>query len=144
MKSPRIALGPRRRGIVAVFVLVCLVVIASISGVLLRIGLAERDRIRTEQWKLQTEWLVESGLERGASRLAVDPAYTGETWNLAPDELGGAFPGRVSIVVERIDKEPARRLVRVRADYPRDATRRARASKDLAVIIAPASRSSTP
>ncbi len=49
------------RGSITVFVLVCLVAITAICGVLLRIGLAERQRIRAEERRLQADWLVESG-----------------------------------------------------------------------------------
>ena len=87
----------RRRGSMTVFVLVCLLVIAMICGVLLRIGLTERERIRGEERKLQTEWLVESGLERAAAKLASDPKYGGETWDLAASDLNGPLPGRVTI-----------------------------------------------
>ena len=53
-----------RRGLTTVAVLICLVVILLISGVLLKIGVAHRDRVRAQERSLQAEWLAQAGLER--------------------------------------------------------------------------------
>src|SRR4051812_24270557 len=113
-RASRLTRGTRsrviaRRGAVTVFVLICLIVITIISGVLLRIGLFERRRIRAEERRLQAEWLVESGLERGARRLAGSRGeYRGETWDIPASELGGQDPARVTITVEPVASEPSR------------------------------------
>lgn len=134
-----------RRGAITVFVLVCLVAITMVCGVLLRIGLTERQRIRAEERRLQAEWLVESGLERAAVRINESKGgYQGETWEISAAELGGRDAGRVTIAVEASKEEPGRRQVRVQADYPRDATARVRLSKALTVAIEPASSSEKP
>ena len=134
-----------RRGSITVFVLVCLVAITTVCGVLLRIGLAERQRIRAEERRLQAEWLVESGLERAAARIAESKGeYQGETWDVSAADLGGRDSGRVTIAVEAPKGESGRRQVRVQADYPHDATARVRLSKALTVVIKPASASEMP
>lgn len=134
-----------RRGSITVFVLVCLVAITMICGVLLRIGLAERQRIHAEERRLQAEWLVESGLERAAVRIVESKGeYQGETWNVSAAELGGRDSGRVTIAVAGPKGESARRQVRVEADYPQDATARVRLSKTLTVVIKPATTSDMP
>ncbi len=109
----------RRRGSIAIAVMVCLVVIILITGVLLRAGRAGREVIRGEERRLQAEWLAESGLSRASARLAEARDYTGETWEVPAEAIGGAEPAVVTIAVETPDGQPGRRRVRVRADYPR-------------------------
>ena len=123
--------GSGRRGVLSALLLVCLLIVAIIGGALLRIGQAERQRMAGEERRLQAEWLVESGLERAAARLAAGEDYSGETWDLAAADLGGPHPARVTIRVEPQANDPKQRRVRVQADYPRDATLRARVSKRL-------------
>jgi Tfp pilus assembly protein PilX len=129
--------GSRRRGAVAVVVLVCLVLIALIGGTLLRTGLVQRRRLQMEEGKLQAEWLAESGLERAAARLAAAPDYRGETWRVPAADLGGRGPGTVTIAVEPVAAQPGRRTVRVQADYPDGAGPRARRRKHATVELGP-------
>lgn len=137
MKASDAVAGVRsRRGTVTVFVLVCLVIILATAGVLLQIGLAERNRVRSEERRVQAEWLLESGLERAVARLADDPTYHGETWELSADALRGPFGGRVTIALETLKEQPARRRLRVRADYPPEGTGRVRLTKQVIVEAA--------
>lgn len=116
-----------------------------ICGVLLRIGLAERQRLRSEERRLQAEWLVESGLERAAARIEHSQgAYQGETWDLSPAELGGRDSGRVTIAVLTAEDAPGQRRVRVQADYPRNETTRVRLRKEWTVAIESAPREGAP
>jgi hypothetical protein len=119
-----------RRGFLAVLVLVCIVVMAAIGAGLLRIGLAERARLRDEERRLQAEWLVESGVERGLAALASRPDYRGETWEVPADALGGPSPARVTIAVE---SREGRQFLRVRADDRRDAPGRIRLTRTVRV-----------
>jgi hypothetical protein len=125
-----------RRGAITIFVLVCLLLITAICGVLLRIGWAEREHVRAEERKLQAEWLVESGLGRAVAKLAAHADYSGEAWEVSPDDLGGSHPARATITVESIADQPRKRRVRVSADYPSDSTSRARLSKEVSVETA--------
>src|SRR5690349_24829298 len=108
----------RRRGIVSVAIIVCLVVLTMICGALLKAGLVERRLIADQERRLQAEWLAESGLQRALARLATSADYAGETWEIAAQELGGTAPAVVRITVERPAAQPVRRRVRVEADYP--------------------------
>jgi hypothetical protein len=121
----------RRRGLTAVAVLVCLIIITMISGAVLRVGLALRDEARSQERSLQAEWLAEAGIQRSLARLAADPAYTGETWEIAARELGSADAALVTITVGPASGESKRRIVRAQADYPRDPPRRARFTKSM-------------
>jgi hypothetical protein len=114
---------------ITVAALVCLIVITMICGALLKIGLAERKIVRSEEHRLQAEWLVEAGLERGAARLKAGDDYTGETWKLSAEDLGGPDPGLVTIAVETSQDHPGRRALNVRAEYPAGSTAPVRQTK---------------
>ncbi len=118
-----------RRGAVLMTMMVCLVIALAIGGALLRTGMARRGQARAEERRLQAAWLAESGLERASDRLREAPDYAGETWEIPAEDLGGRDGGLVTIAVEPVQGHPLRRLIRVRADYPRDPSRRSRISK---------------
>ncbi len=118
-----------RRGMLAIAVLVCLIVLSLIAGALLRIGAAQRDEVRAEERRLQAEWLAEAGLRRALARLDADPGYSGETWSIDARELGAADSATVEIAVERPPGDPRNRTIRACADYPRDPPRRARCTR---------------
>jgi hypothetical protein len=124
-------------------VLVCLLVLALIAAGLLRMVHLQRGVLRTEERRLQADWLVESGLERAAARLADDAAYPGESWTLSARELEGPAPGVVTIAVEPGPGPAAAgsRLVTVVADYPGDPRQRVRSRKQAVVDVGPGGRS---
>jgi len=107
---------------------------------LLNIGLARRTRARTEERRLQAEWLAESGLERAAAKLAAAPDYPGETWEPPAADLGGRDGGLVRIEVAPVAGQPRRRRARVVADYPRAADRRARQTRQAMIDLGPRAR----
>lgn len=126
----------RRRGGMAVLVLVCLVIIASISAQLLRLSLSGRSLGKAEERTIQAEWLAESGLERARAQLAADPKYAGESWEVKAEELGGQHAGLVTIAVQAPEGDSKRRRIEVKADYPRDQDERSRISKALTIETA--------
>lgn len=114
------------RGLVSVAMLIGLVILGLVAAGLLRAGLARRALIRTEERQLQADLIADSGLARALARLADDPRYEGETWDVAADDLGGRGHARVAIEAR---PGPAAREVRVTADYvasPRETIRRTR------------------
>ena len=115
---------PTRRGAVVLVVVACLVLLAMIGAALVRIAQARRERVDLEGRMIQARWLVDSGLERAAARLASDGDYRGETWEVPAEALGGRS-GVVRIVVEA-GPDPAGSVVLVEADYPGDSPTRAR------------------
>jgi len=120
-----------------VVAMLCLFVILLLGAMLVRLAVAERGQQRVDERRWQAEWLAESGLERAWAKLAADRDYAGETWALAPEDLGGPWGGRVRIEVERIPDHPDRRRIKAKADYPADATLRARRSKQLTIELGP-------
>jgi Tfp pilus assembly protein PilX len=124
-----------RRGMLAIAVLICLIVLTMVAGALLRVGAAQRDEVRAEERRLQAEWLAEAGLQRALARLDADPEYTGETWNIEARELGAADSAIVTIAIERQPDDTKSRTIRVRADYPRDPPNRARCTRQLTASL---------
>jgi membrane protein implicated in regulation of membrane protease activity len=90
---------------------------------------------RREQRRSQVEWLVEGGIERAVAQLSRADDYTGETWRIAAEELGGRDVAVVVIHVEPVADAATRRTVHVRADYPEKPDRRVRHSKQITVDL---------
>jgi Tfp pilus assembly protein PilX len=128
---------PDRRGLMIIPALVCLVIVALLCSILLKQVHTQRGQVRWEERRMQAEWLAESGLARAAARLAANRGYKGETWEIPAKALAATSDGVVQISVEAIENQPARRRVRVVADYPRADDRRARQSKHLIVNLGP-------
>src|SRR5436305_2022668 len=110
----------RRRAMITIVVLVCLLVITLMAAALIRLTRSHHALLRNEERTLQAEWLAEPALRRASARLADDPKYAGETWSIPAEDLGGPDPGAVTIVVRPRDGEDAGRLVDVEvlADFP--------------------------
>jgi type II secretory pathway component PulK len=115
-----------RRGSVLVVALVCAIILTAIVAALAKKCAARRGLRRWEERRMQSEWLARAGLERASVKLARDPKFTGETWEIAPAALGTIDGGVVTIAVENVKGKPTHRLVRVVADYPREESRRSR------------------
>ena len=119
--------------------IVCIGVALVIFTAVLRLSFMERRSVEAQTWKAQAAWLVESGLERAAARLAADPDYQGETWQISAEALGAKSGAVVEIEIQNVPEQPQRRAVRVRADYPDDPQHRARQTKQLVIELRPSS-----
>ena len=116
--------------------IICLVLATVLLASVLKLASTGRKQVRRQQWRLQAEWLTESGLERAASRLAGDAAYEGETWNIAAEDLDGRHKGLVVIKVEASDDSPNARSVHIEASYPAGSTVFAKRSRQATVSTA--------
>jgi hypothetical protein len=133
---PRTRSTPRpRSGLVLVAAMIALLVATMIGGNVARIVVREHRAVGEAELRLQAEWLVEAGLQRGTGRLARDAEYRGEEWRIPPDDLGGPGVARVEIRIEPIENDPEGTAftVTVRAEYPIDTPRRATASRTIRV-----------
>jgi Tfp pilus assembly protein PilX len=113
-------LSYRHRGALLVVALVCLVVVVTIGASLVRQLLLQHRQSLQEQSQLQSLWLAESAVERALARLAEQPDYTGETWQIDGPQLPNDSPGVVVIRVETTAGEAAARRIVVEARYPHD------------------------
>jgi Tfp pilus assembly protein PilX len=140
-----------RRALTSVAVLVCLIVITLIGAALLKVSLAQRKEVRSQEHRLQAEWLAESGLDRALARLAADRNYRGEEWPIRARDLSlpaasatGQAAGSsaqpvamIAIIVERVKENGNRRRIRVQADYPLDPPSRSRHTKQMLIDLEP-------
>ncbi|WP_372717526.1 hypothetical protein [Novipirellula sp.] len=70
----------RRRGIVLICTLVCLIVVSTL--VMTSVASAvrgQRETLRRHQ-SMQTEWLLDAGINRAIAQIAADDQYEGENW----------------------------------------------------------------
>jgi type II secretory pathway component PulK len=146
------------RGMTVVAVLVCLVIITLVSGAVLKVSLAQRELTRSQERRLQAEWLAESGAQRAMARLASDRDYVGETWSLTAQDLGQSerpstvttqgepqrAVAQILIAVERVPTVAERRRVRIQADYPLEAARRSRHTKEIMIDLEPSISGAAP
>jgi type II secretory pathway component PulK len=130
----------RRRGVMTIVALVCVMVASTLMIVVVRRALTESQLGRLEVRQAQSRWLAESGLERAAARLASDPKYSGEVWKILPgvitgraDETKAGAGGTVRIEVTTPPDQPSQRVVRVQADWPDDPALRARQTKQATI-----------
>jgi hypothetical protein len=115
--SPRRPNRAHRRGALLVAALVCMSVVMAILSGMLQGTLRARRQLHRERDLRQTELLVEAGAERAAFRLAREPDYRGEAWQLSSDQIVGRGDGRVTLTASRAsDDEPWQ--LRVVAEYP--------------------------
>ncbi|MBN2580408.1 MAG: hypothetical protein JXB10_15600 [Pirellulales bacterium] len=126
---------PPRRGMILILVLVCLAVAAMVIVVAVRRAVVADRGAQHAGWNLQAAWLAESGVQRAAARLADDPQYAGQTWDIPAAELDGRHAGKVTIAVRPADDAPRRRIVRVTAFFPDDPRFRARQTKEILIDL---------
>jgi Tfp pilus assembly protein PilV len=124
-----------RRGVALIYAMIALLLASVIGAALLRTSLTQRQQARREQNRLQSDWLVESGVERAVATLVSDNKYEGETWNIDATELGGSRVGQVVIKVAAVKAEPNRRQITVTADFPAGTQQRSRSGKTIEVDL---------
>jgi type II secretory pathway pseudopilin PulG len=129
-----------RKGLVSVAVLIGLIIIGLICAGLLKVALSRRAEVALEERRVQAGWLAESGLDRASSRLATSGEYSGETWEIPAEDLGGRGPAKVLIEIQAMADRADHRKVRVQADYPSGSSLRSRQTREIIVKITPPSR----
>jgi hypothetical protein len=125
----------RPRGMVLIVFLACLAVAMALIVGTAKIAVTSHQATQTASWKVQAQWLAESGAERAAAKLAADAAYAGEDWAIPAAELGGQEGGEVRIRVKPVAGEEKRRTIRIEADFPDDPLHYARQEKEITVEI---------
>jgi hypothetical protein len=124
----------RRRGGLAVVVLVCLLIAGMVLGSLLKLAMLQDRQSERDAWRVQAGRLADSGLSRAASRLTADPNYAGETWQIHPDQLDGQG-ATIVIHVENDGAGARRRLVSAEATFPSAGPEQARQTRQIFVSL---------
>jgi hypothetical protein len=133
-----------RRGSIFPIFLISLILVAATAAALVRTTLTQRSLVRTEELRLQADWLVHSASARAAAKLAGDATYSGETWSLSAEELGQKHGATVEIAVSTIDDNPTRRdlspqknrQVDITVNYPPEGNPRVRLTRQVFVQVA--------
>ena len=108
-----------RRGLMIIAALVCLLVVTSLVGSMLKNALRARRELHTERDRRQAELLIEAGASRAAARLASSPAFRGDTWELPAADIVGQGGGRVTTEITSKENQATLQL-RVAVEYPID------------------------
>ena len=90
----------RRRGALMICVLACLVVVASLIGLIAKDALAARRETRIRMQMHQTQRLLDAGILRAAKQAQQDPDYKGETWQPALRFAGQDANATVTISID--------------------------------------------
>eukprot|EP00913_Durusdinium_trenchii_P008836 g8302.t1 len=99
----------KRDGAIIIFAMIALLLASAISVAMLKTAFAERRLAMREQTRVQANWLMQSGLERAAARIAKNSDYKGETWKIPATELGGRHAGTVVITVAAVPSDSRQR-----------------------------------
>jgi hypothetical protein len=131
-RRPRNRRHGRRRGVILFVALVCLLIVMTILGQMLRTSMQAQRQLHPERDLRQTELLLQAGADRAAYRLAKEKNYVGETWHLPADAIIGHAEGQVTIQVSR-DSTSKSLHVHVLTEYPLGSALTIRRSRTLQV-----------
>lgn len=98
----------QRSGSIFPIFVVSLLLVAATAAVLTRTTLAQRALVRSDNVRLQGDWLVHSAAARATAKLNADATYSGETWNVSAGQLGQPYGATIRIAVSAIDEETDR------------------------------------
>jgi len=107
------ATNRRRPGVLIFAVLATLALAATLCGVWLKILLLERNQVRQQEALVQAQYLADAALARAEVRLAANPAFAGETWEISAAALGSQAPATVTIATAQPDETSRRIRARV-------------------------------
>lgn len=79
----------QRKGGLLVAVVVCMVIVSTMSLGILASALRQHRELRLHKQMQQTQLLVDSGLRKGIQSIALDPNYSGETWSPTLPNMNG-------------------------------------------------------
>lgn len=90
-------------GTILICILVSLVIVAGITGSMLKNALEARKAMRNELRLRQTEFILDAAVQRAAAKLQKDPDYDGEVWQLE-NALPNADSAQATIEVVSVDE----------------------------------------
>lgn len=128
-------MNTRRRGVVLVAAIVCLLVVMLMGAAILRSIALRHRQGREDLYRMQALWLAESAAERCAARLRDERGYTGETWRVRLAQGAAAVEGTAVIRVEPAEGHTASRRVRIEAHWPDHPLHRRLLRKELLIQL---------
>ncbi len=101
------------RGVAALAVIVCLIVVASLGVSVILDLKVSWDDFRQARTALQADWLLASAFDRVRTRMAHDPAYEGEVWTIPADQLDGRSSAEITTTITRTPDSPGKVMAKV-------------------------------
>lgn len=123
----------QRRGTILVFFMLSLAMLTMTAAAMVRVTLLHRGMVRSNELRVQSEWLFQSAIVRAASQLEANADYTGEEWAIAADSLGQSFDAVARISVAAEDDKTKDRSVEISVIYPPDDANRAMVSRSVSI-----------
>lgn len=110
------------RGTIAVLVLVAMVTAVLVAMAALHRTGRQYELNKIHAYENQAAAIAESALDLARTRLAADPDYSGETWQIAADQIPLDEPAQVTIAVTQADS-PNRRQIDIQVTLGREPPR---------------------
>ena len=130
----------QRRAMVSIVMLIALIVVGLMAASLIRVAFARRTNILASERQGQAEVLVDSAIDRALARLNANPAYPGETWNLAAADLAGRGPARAVITLQPDPTSPEVRRLVIAVEYLASAHNPVRLTRSVQLPSHPSAR----
>jgi type II secretory pathway component PulK len=125
----------KRLGMTLILVMTCLAIASALLVTGVKLAVTSHRLTRSFSWTVQARWLAESGIERAAAKLAADENYSGETWTIPAEILGGENAGQVKIDIQAVPDRKNSRLVKALAIFPDDPNDRVQYTKELTLEL---------
>lgn len=130
-----VRMNHRRRGAAFVLFMVILLLLMMAAGAMTQYVMLQRSQTESQLLSTQSDWLLQSGLERAVSQLRQDPNYAGETWTVSVASSGSPRDGELMIAVSS-GPGADQRVVDVRATVDPGQPERASRSRQFLVSTA--------
>jgi flagellar basal body-associated protein FliL len=124
-----------RRGSMLIIFMVSLAMLSLTAAALVRVTLLHRSMVRSNEVRIQSEWLFHSAVARAASQLKTNAGYDGEEWKIEAESLGQSSSAVAKISVETIDGKTNERRVAISVIYPPDNVQRATVSRTVTISL---------
>ncbi|MCA9121649.1 MAG: hypothetical protein H6822_36355 [Planctomycetaceae bacterium] len=125
-----------RSGMILAMVLVALLIVMMFGAGLANSFVAHRQFARLREQQQQAFWIADSALQRATYRLATDPDYNGETWNVS-EFLGGRPTGSAVVHIKQVSESERSHRILVDARYSVSGKRESVEHRELLVSASP-------
>ncbi|MGZ0165106.1 MAG: hypothetical protein ACKVII_14380 [Planctomycetales bacterium] len=124
-----------RRGTILVIFMISLAMLSLTAAAMLRVTLLQRSMVRSNELRIQSEWLFQSAVARASSELKSNADYTGEEWKITAQSLGQTSDALAKISVAPVDGKTNERRVAITVLYPPDDAQRATVSRSVTISL---------
>ncbi|MFT5322542.1 MAG: hypothetical protein ACI8P0_000377 [Planctomycetaceae bacterium] len=124
-----------RKGTIMVIFMISLAMLSLTAAAMLRVTLLQRSMVKSNELRIQSEWLFQSAVARASSELKSNAEYTGEEWKIMAQSLGQTSDALAKISVEPVDGKTNERRVAITVLYPPDDAQRATVSRSVTISL---------